>query len=117
MKYIIKLYARACRVLKHLWFGGRQEQSRCRCRNPVRYNLMSLSQQSQNIWWLYYLPLKSYCKKTGAPKKSPPPPIPLGLTFNVVKDIYPACDCPVNDEVNGTWYTHLGCGENPDQLR
>ena len=32
------LYAQACFILTHLWFGGRQEQSRCRQRNPVRYN-------------------------------------------------------------------------------
>ena len=33
-----ELNVQACRILKHLWFVGRQEQSRCRRRNPVRYN-------------------------------------------------------------------------------
>ena len=33
-----ELNVQACRILKHLWFVGRQEQSRCRRRNLVRYN-------------------------------------------------------------------------------
>ena len=29
-----------CGIAKHIWFEGRQEQSRCRCRNPVRYTIL-----------------------------------------------------------------------------
>ena len=35
-----KISAWFCRVIEHLWFGGRQEQSRWHCRNPVCYKVV-----------------------------------------------------------------------------